>query len=266
MVNNTKINSEIKPNFKQNIKYTSNLVLACFITLLVSKGIYDIMGGANIFGDKNTSFFDVWSLEHMLTGMSLSYFFLLFKGPFSTAMDKDNKTEIEKLKKENKYNDEQIKDIEKILKRKNHKNKIIHHSLVVICIAFAWEVIELYMETATFKAVGIEKYFLTAQYWFSGVELFLNRIFVDVFLVYMGWYFVRHKPILSQIAAPLSFFWLVTHIIVFKDSMFLHKHSFSEIIHTFFSINLLYALLIVIVFSFILNKFKKGMADTELID
>jgi hypothetical protein len=133
--------------------------------------------------------------------------------------------------------------------------------LIVIWIAYAWEVIELYMEVSHFKQTWIELYFYNAQQWFSWVELFLNRIFVDVFLVYLGWYFVRHKPILSKIAAPISLFWLIVHIIVFKDSMFLHKHDFYTIINTFFSIKTLYALIIVSIITFFMNKFKNSLKD-----
>lgn len=261
MITNKKINSEIKPNFWENIKHTPSFALVFFGILIFMKVVYDLSEGANIFGDKNTSFFDAWSIEHIITGMSLSYFFLLFKGPFSKAMKKDNELEITKLRQENKYSSEQIKDIADILEAKNHKMKIIHHSLVVICVAYAWEVVELYMETAHFKDYGIERFFLTAQGWFSGVELFLNRFFVDVFLVYLGWFFIRHKPVLSNIAAPISLFWLLTHIIVFKDSMFLHKYGFYKIIDTFISANTLYVLIITIIFSYVMSRFKNNLKN-----
>jgi hypothetical protein len=64
--------------------------------------------------------------------MSLSYFFLLFKGPFNNAMKKDDELEYKKLKKSKIYNKEQLHKIKKLLKRKTQKNKIIHHSLIVI--------------------------------------------------------------------------------------------------------------------------------------
>ncbi len=261
MIHNKKINNQIKPGLWRNVKSIPNLMLLLFGIFILLKGAYDLSEGAKIFGDKNISFFDAWSLEHIITGMSLSYFFLLFNGPFSKALSEDDQQVIVNLKKTKQYSIEQIKNIHTILKEKNYKTKIIHHSLVVISIAYAWEILELYMETAIFKDYGIEKYFLVAQEWFSGVELFLNRFFVDVFLVYIGWYLIRHKPVLAKIAAPISLFWLLVHIIVFKDSMFLHKHDFYKIIDTFVSINTLFALIITIIFSCAISIYKNNLKN-----
>ncbi len=259
MINNKEINSEVKPNFFENIKHTPTPVLIAVGLIILVKGIYDLQNGAQFFGDKNVSFFDAWSLEHIITGMSLSYFFLLFKGPFSGAVKKDDELELSKLEKDPSFSNEQKTKVLKILKAKNQKIKIIHHSLVVICIAFAWEIVELYMETATFKTTGIESYFLIAQEWFSGVELFLNRFFVDVLLVYLGWFLIRHKPVLASIAAPISIFWLLTHIVVFKDSMFLHENSFSVIVQTFFSRETLIVLTISALIFLVTSKYKKQL-------
>ncbi len=266
MIHDQNINSKIKPNFLENIRYTSNFVLLFLFIMIFLKGSYDVSEGAKIFGDKNISFFDAWSIEHIITGMSLSYFFLLFKGPFSRAMDKDNNLEFDRLKKDGAYSPQQTKEIYTILQTKNHKVKIMHHSLIVIGIAYAWEVLELYMETAIFKNYGIEGYFKIAQEWFSGVELFLNRSVVDVFLVYLGWYAIRHKPVLSIIAPPLSLFWLLIHIIVFKDSMFLHKHDFYKIVDTFVSTETLFVLIITIIFSLIMSRFKNNLKNKNYPD
>lgn len=264
MIDNEHINSEIKPYFFENIRYTSNYILIFIGLILLVKVGYDLYEGAKIFGHKNIAFFDAWSIEHVITGMSLSYFFLLFKGPFSRAMKKDDEWEILKLENDPKYSPEQKRGILRLLRRKSYKSKIIHHSLVVVSIAFAWEVIELYMETATFSNYGIEYYFLIAQEWFSGVELFLNRFVVDVFLVYLGWYLIRHKPILAAIAPPLSLFWLLIHIFVFKDSMFLHESSFAAVITAFFSVNTIWVLLVTILLYFITNKFKGNLRTLSM--
>lgn len=263
MINNKEINAEVKPSFSENIKYTSNILLFVFSAIILIKAGYDISEGAKFFGDKNVSFFDAWSLEHIITGMSLSYFFLLFKGPFSQAMERDDAAELAKLDKNPTYSEEQKAHIAKVLKAKSQKSKIIHHSLVVIGIALAWEIVELYMETAVFNDEGIEYYFLVAQEWFSGVELFLNRFFVDVLLVYLGWFFIRHKPVLATIAAPISLFWLLVHIFVFQDSMFLHENGFQVIVDTFFSLSTLVVLAATLVVFFIMNSFKAHLRKSS---
>ncbi|NQV12508.1 hypothetical protein HQ524_04045 [Candidatus Uhrbacteria bacterium] len=154
MINDKEINSEVKPSFFENLKFTPNIILIVIAMIILAKASYDISEGAKIFGDKNVAFFDAWSLEHIITGMSLSYFFLLFKGPFSGAMEKDDTLEVAKLDKDDSFTQKQKDKVSRMLKAKNRKTKIIHHSLVVVCIAFGWEIIELYMETATLKMLG----------------------------------------------------------------------------------------------------------------
>ena len=171
-------------------------------------------------------------------------------------MKKESVSEIKQIKKNKTYSKLQIKEIAELLKRKDEQSKIIHHSLIVIGIAYAWEVVELYMETAVFKNYGIERFFAEAQVWFSGVEIFINRFVIDVALVYFGWYFVRQKMTLSKIAAPISLTWLMVHIFIFKDSMFLHKHTLHEIMQVLINIDLLYVLGGVTIITLIMNKFK----------
>ena len=252
--------TSIKSNLTENISHLSKIILLFFGGLLFLKIYYDLSNGVHIFGDKNNSFFDVWSLEHIITGMSMSYFFLLFNGPFSKAMKKHTIHQLKTIQaSKNKYSHAQIKEIQNILQNKDTENKIIHHSLIVISIALAWEIIEHYMETTSFKTYGIELYFHNAQIWFSGVEIFTNRFFVDVFLVYLGWYFVRQRPTLSEIAAPISLLWLLTHILVFKDSMFLHKHSFEETLHKLLSLDMLIVMLLTILITLIMTLIKNSM-------
>ena len=262
------VNNPIKPSVFDNIKHTSNWWLVVLVFIVLVKAGYDISQGAVLFGDKNIAFFDAWSFEHIITGMSMSYFFYLFSGPYTAAMKADDAKEIANLEM-TEYSPSQLEGIRALLERKTHRNKIIHHSLVVLCIAFAWEIIELYMETAVFATTGIEYYFWVAQEWFSGVELFLNRFVVDVVLVYLGWYVVRHRPAISQIAAPVSLAWLMIHIWVFQDSMFLHEQNFSTIMNSLFSLSTIYVLLGVAVFSYGMWKLKFRMeqgSTPQLVD
>lgn len=249
----------IKPNIIENIRNIPKFFLFFFLFLLILKIYYDLSQGVQIFGDKNNSFFDVWSFEHIITGMSISYFLFLNSGPFTKAMEKDSSLELISLRKSGIYSNKQLLELKNLLDRKDQKNKIIHHSLIVIGVSLGWEIIELYMETTEFGNTFIENYFAKAQIWFSGVELFLNRFFIDIILVYFGWYIVRHNPKLSEIAAPISLFWLLMHIISFKDSMFLHKNNFDIIINTIFSTESLKALLITILISILMYSIKKNM-------
>ena len=73
---------KVKSNIFINIKNTPKVILIFFGGLLVFKISYDLSQGVQIFGDKNNAFFDVWSFEHIITGMSLSYFFCCLKDHF----------------------------------------------------------------------------------------------------------------------------------------------------------------------------------------
>jgi hypothetical protein len=88
-----------------------------------------------IFGLKTKAIFDVWSIEHLLAGISTG-----------SAVAKSNH-----------------KEIGRIVGDENHTHRSFHFNLVgVLCAAFAWEAVEHYLEVGLFGA-GV-------QYWFQNVE------------------------------------------------------------------------------------------------
>jgi membrane protein YdbS with pleckstrin-like domain len=64
-------------------------------------------------------------------------------------------------------------------------------------------------------------------FWFQGVEFWLNRLVGDTLTVILGWYVYTLKNSLSLPAKIFSALWMIVHLFVFPDSMYLHRLLFS---------------------------------------
>lgn len=140
-----------------------------------------------IWGPKTISLFDVWSIEHFLTGVSVGALVDFFH-----------------------------------TKRTQHNTTQEHRYLCIIFVlflAYFWETIEYYLEDG---ATGIER----VTYWFQGVEFFGNRIITDPLMVLSGHLFATRYPIIIWPARFLSFAWLLVHVFVFPHCMYLHEIFF----------------------------------------
>jgi hypothetical protein len=136
-----------------------------------------------IWGLKTQSFFDVWSLEHILSGVSIAAFsFGYTKKSFSELLD-------------------------------NEKVKLA--IWVTLCIVFFWETSEHYLEEGLFGE--------TVAYWFQGVEHWSNRIISDNLMIMLGFYIFLKFPKTLYPIRFLSLIWLLVHIFVFPHSMYLHE-------------------------------------------
>jgi len=142
-----------------------------------------------IWGLKTVAMFDVWTFEHLLTGLSVGNF----------------------MKKKNE------KSVKKLNKNVNYLNKtVIKLTLIgILFVAYIWEALEHYLENGLAgKAV---------TFWFQGTEFWANRLITDPLMLIVGYFFILKYPRLVWPARIFSLIWLIVHIFVFPHSMYLHK-------------------------------------------
>jgi hypothetical protein len=141
-----------------------------------------------LWGLKTYAILDVWTIEHILSGVSIG----------SAVKKKNHKT------------------LQKLLKIIDHD----HHSWWfafsgVLFLAYFWETIEHYLETGLAGS--------TVEYWFQGIEFWPNRIIADPLMLILGYLIAKKFPRLVWPARILSITWLILHVFVFPHSMYLHE-------------------------------------------
>ena len=134
-----------------------------------------------LFGVKTHSMFDIWSIEHFISGMSIGSFAIYFSN-------------------------KKFKNIEKKL------SKYFEISFILF-ISYLWETIEHYLETGLAGN--------SVAFWLQGVEHWTNRIISDPLLVLLGYLVVSKYKYLSLHARLFSAVWLYLHIFIFPHSMYL---------------------------------------------
>jgi hypothetical protein len=155
-----------------------------------------------LWGLKTTAIFDVWTIEHLLSGISVG-----------SVVKKRN------LKELNRYFSVVGKAIRSGEYRKLKKILPGHHSfhfdvVGVLFAAYVWETIEHYLETGLAGD--------SVMNWFQGVEFWPNRIIADPLMLVFGYLIAKRYPKLVIPARFFSISWLLIHIFVFPDSMYLH--------------------------------------------
>jgi len=141
-----------------------------------------------LWGWKTDAIFDVWSIEHLLSGLSIGA--LVAKQNFKIFQD-------------------QLGSSTQLISTK-------YFDLVgVLLLAFAWETLEHYLETGLAGEA--------VKYWFQGVEFWANRLIADPLMLVAGYYLVKRHPILVWPARVFSMIWLIVHIFIFDHSMQLHE-------------------------------------------
>ncbi len=145
-----------------------------------------------IFGLKTHAVFDIWTIEHLLTGISVGF-----------AVKKNN-----------------YKVFQKVLNVIKHN----HYSLWfdmngVLLAAYLWETLEHYLETGLAGA--------RVEYWFQGVEFWPNRLIADPLILVLGYMIARKWPFLVWPARFFSATWLILHVFIFPHSMYLQELLFS---------------------------------------
>ncbi|MBR6356215.1 MAG: hypothetical protein IKR92_05115 [Alphaproteobacteria bacterium] len=138
-----------------------------------------------MWGLKTEASFDVWSIEHLVMGVSVGWLSMWIADRL--------------------IGDEKISDALRL--------KISF--VVTLLVAFMWESLEHYLE------VGLAGN--TVQNWLQGVEHWSNRLIFDNLMVMSGWWIYQQKNRLVWFARVFSIVWLFVHIVIFPHSMYLHE-------------------------------------------
>lgn len=138
-----------------------------------------------LWGVKTEASFDVWSIEHIIMGISV--------GCFASWLCK------------------KIVGEEKISEKLQTKISF----LITLMVAFMWETLEHYLEEGLWGAA--------VEFWLQGVEHWSNRLICDNLMVLSGWYIYQQKNKVVWFARIFSFVWLFVHIFIFPHSMYLHE-------------------------------------------
>ncbi|NQV00362.1 MAG: hypothetical protein HQ538_06510 [Parcubacteria group bacterium] len=141
-----------------------------------------------IWGVKTHAVMDVWTIEHLLSGLSIGFIVI-----------------------RNNY-----KVFKKRIGLQKHHIKTKHFDIIAVAfLAYFWETIEHYLETGM---AGEH-----VEYWFQGIEFWPNRIIFDPLMLVLGYLIAKKYPKLVTPARVLSLLWLVFHVIIFPHSMYLHE-------------------------------------------
>jgi hypothetical protein len=139
-------------------------------------------GFIHFFGLKTQSWFDVWSIEHFISG-------ILIGSLLALLWPKTRQPPV--------------------------ANNTVPFFLALLTISFIWESVEFYLEAGYSGSAGV-------THWFQGVEFWGNRVITDPLMVVAGaWCFLKSRKLVFP-ARIFSTFWLVSHVLVFPHSMYLH--------------------------------------------
>ena len=134
------------------------------------------------WGHKAVGFLDIWSIEHLLSGISFGA--LLCTRPVA-ALEALPKTYY-----------------------------VRYYLYKLLFFTFLWECFEHYIE------VGLLGH--RVQFWFHGVEHWSNRLISDPLLVVLGFFLVKKYKKFLVPARIISVIFLFFHVFVFPHSMYLH--------------------------------------------
>lgn len=153
-----------------------------------------------LFGAKTSALMDIWTIEHVLSGMSVGH-----------AVRRFNQVRYQRLPG---FEAARI--------------TTVHFDLVaLLLVAFAWEAVEHYLETGLAGA--------SVAHWFRGVEYWGNRLLFDPLAMLAGYALVRWRACWVTPARLASIVWLGLHVGVFPDSMYLQdwleRHGVWEASH-----------------------------------
>ncbi len=138
-----------------------------------------------LFGHKTVSWFDVWSIEHFVAGITLGTIVVAFQRCFGDKNALSSRADA------------------------------FYFLLLILMCAYFWETLEHYIEIDAFGWPKIAA-------WFHGVEYFPNRMITDPIMLVLGAFLVRKWQIFCWPARIFSVAWLVVHIFIFPHSMWLH--------------------------------------------
>jgi hypothetical protein len=143
-----------------------------------------------LFGNKTEALFDIWSLEHFISGVGLSLIFAyLAKITFVESFANNEKSTVLPIR---------------------------YYFPLFLSLAYCWEAFEFYAEAGYTNIAGV-------THWFQGVEHWANRLITDPIMLIIGALIGLRQTKLVVWARCFSIIWLYFHIAVFPDSMYLQR-------------------------------------------
>lgn len=141
-----------------------------------------------LWGLKTHALFDIWSFEHLLSGVSIGH-----------LVCQCNNSVVSKL-----------------FWKQRYSNRMYYFDIIgVLFLAYLWETTEIYLEMGV---VGE-----AVQYWFHGIEFWANRIICDPIVTLAG-YLISKWSIKTVLASRLFIIvFLFIHIFIFPHSMYLQE-------------------------------------------
>ncbi len=137
-----------------------------------------------IFGHKTLALFDIWTIEHFISGANIGFFVSYLRSKMQLSSDR--------------------------------RTVIVLNICFLLIIELFWEIFEHYVELG----LVIPSW----QYWFQGPEHFLNRIISDPAITLLGLYFIIEFPRSRIFCSIFSCVWLFFHIVIFPHSMYLQDY------------------------------------------
>ena len=141
-----------------------------------------------LFGSKTVSWFDIWSLEHFVSGVAMGSLYALFAD----------------------------KVLLKGLPELAPATRKRFYILTIVVIQYAWEAIEFYMEAGYTNVHAI-------TYWLHGIEFWGNRLITDPMVTLAGAMLGLHRANLILPARIFSLTFLFTHVFLFPHCMYLQE-------------------------------------------
>ena len=141
-----------------------------------------------LFGPKTDSWFDIWSIEHFVSGMAISSLCVLLADKVF------------------------LKGVREIPPVAEKRVYIIS----ILLVEYMWEVAEFYMEAGYTHVQAI-------TYWFQGVEFWGNRALSDPLITLSGGILALHRAKLVWPARIFSLAFLGVHLFVFPHCMHLQE-------------------------------------------
>ena len=136
-----------------------------------------------LFGNKTTAFLDLWSIEHILSGISIGAMVSFINYKYHNSLSPKTLVRI---------------DI-----------------IAILFLAYLWESIEIYLELGLLGS--------QVEFWLNGIEHWSNRLISDPLMMLIGYFIGLNFPITIHPARTLSVIWLFVHIFIFPHSMYIHE-------------------------------------------
>jgi hypothetical protein len=149
-----------------------------------------------LWGPKTAAAFDLWSFEHLANGL---------------AMAASAELAVKKI-----FNQFEMRPA---------LRKAVSF-ILVLTIALLWENLEHYIEAGMLPGQAGAR----ITFWFQGVEHWSNRLVADNLMFILGWYIYTRKKSLVIAAKVFSTLWMIAHVFIFPDSMYLQRILFPQII------------------------------------